>query len=120
MISHHKKVYRLGLLQIINEPTHLFFFFLLIESSGSSWCSFLSSYNNYHHQITFEKFDQRIKCPPTYQSLFWNCKKAQTVLLRIAINDFNWEYAFSSIYIHQKVENVGQNSFKHIPLLPLF
>ena len=53
--------------------------------------------------MTFGKFDLRIECPPPYERLLWNNKQADT-LLPHSINDFNWEYAFSSISIDQKVE----------------
>ena len=100
-----------GLYQSINEPTHL-----LQSSSPRIDLIFTSQPNlvvesgvhpslhpNCHHQIIFAKFNLKIYYPPPYLREVWHYKEANADLIKRAINNFNWEKAFSNTNINEKV-----------------
>ena len=100
-----------GLHQLINEPTHL-----LQSSSSCIDLIFTSQPNivvesdvhpslhpNCHHQIIFAKFNLKIYYPPPYLRDVWDYKEANADLIKRAINNFNWEKAFSNTNINEKV-----------------
>ena len=71
---------------------------LVIESGVHS---FLHSSCNY--QIIFAKFNLKICYPPPYSRQVWHFKEVETDVIRRAVNDFNWERAFSNTNVNQKV-----------------
>ena len=103
---------RLKLLaQKINEPTHILptssscidLIFtsqpnMVIESGVHS-----SLHSSCHHQIVFAKFNLKICYRPPYSREIWHFKEAKTDLIRRALNDFNWERAFSNANVNEKV-----------------
>ena len=108
---------QLGLHQIINEPTHI-----LPNSSSCIDQIFMSQPNmivesgihssfhsNLHHQIVFAKFNLKICYPPPYSREVWHFKEAKTDLIRRALNDFNWERAFSNTNVNEKVCNFNKS-----------
>ena len=56
-----------------------------------------------HHQIIFAKFNLKICYPPPYSREVWHFKEAKTDLISRALNDFNWERAFSNTNVNEKV-----------------
>ena len=100
-----------GLSQIITEATHI------LECSSS--CIDLifttqpnlvvesgvypSLHPNCHHQIVFAKFNLQIYYPPPYPREIWYYKQVNTKLIRRAITEFNWDRAFFSTNVNEKV-----------------
>ena len=98
--------------QIIKEPTHI--------SNPSSSCIDLifssqpslitdsgvhsSMHSNCHHQIVFAKFNLYIVYPPLYLREIWHYREANTRLIRRVIKESNWERAFSSKNVNEKVD----------------
>ena len=56
-----------------------------------------------HHQIVFAKFNLKICYPKQYSREIWHFKGGKTDLIRRALNDFNWEKAFSNSNNNEKV-----------------
>ena len=97
--------------QLIKEPTHL------LESYSSCIDLIFTShpntvaqsgihpslYPNCHHQIIFAKFNLKIYYTPPYLTEVWHYKEANADLIKRAINNFNWEKAFSNTNITEKV-----------------
>ena len=92
-----------GLNQLIQEPTH-------ILNSSSSCIDLIftsqpnlvmesgihsSLHSNCHHQIVFAKFNLSIFYPPPYERTVWYCERANTELIRRAIDQFDWLRALS-------------------------
>ena len=86
-----------GLNQLIQETTHIFnsssscidLIFtsqpnLVIESGTHS-----SLHSNCHHQIVFAKFNLSIFYPPPYERFVWYYERANTKLIRRAIDQFD-------------------------------
>ena len=101
-----------GLTQMISDPTHILpnssscidLLFtnqpnLIIDSGVIS-----SLHATCHHQIIFAKIDFKIEFPPPYQRLTWDYKNANKNSIITAINNFDWEKAFSNVSIHGQVE----------------
>ena len=101
---------QLGLHQIINEPTHILPIFsscidliftsqrnMVIESGVHS-----SLHLSCHHQIVFAKFKLKICYPTPISREVWHFKEAKTDVIRRALNDFNWERAFSNTDVNEK------------------
>ena len=63
-----------------------------------------SFHKNWYCQIIFVKFHLHIKYSPPYKRLVWNYKQAVTLFIQRAVNEFDWENAFSNIDINKKVE----------------
>ena len=55
-----------------------------------------------HHQITFAKFNLSILYPPPYERIVWFYEKANTELIRRAINEFDRTRALSNVSIDKK------------------
>ena len=100
-----------GLHQLINEPTHL-----LQNSSSCIVLIFTSQTNivvesafhpyrhsNCHHQIVFAKCNLKIYYPPPYLGEVCHYEKVNADLIKRSVNNFNWEKAFSSTDISEKV-----------------
>ena len=99
-----------GLNQLIQEPTHV------INSSSS--CTDLifnlqpnlvmvsgihsSLDSNCHQHIVFAKFNLYISYPPLYERTIWYYERANTELIRRAIDQFDWLRALSNINIDEK------------------
>ena len=71
---------------------------MVIESGIHS-----SHHSSCHHQIIFAKFNLKICYPPPYSREVWHCKEGKTDLIRRALNDFNWERAFSNTNVNEKL-----------------
>ena len=72
---------------------------MVIESDVHS---FLHSI--YHHQIIFtNNYNLKICYPPPFLRDVWHFKVAETDLIRRALNDLNWERAFSNTNVNEKV-----------------
>ena len=101
-----------GLHQVIKEPTHI------LETSPSSNDLIFTSkpnliiesevhlplHSNYHHHITFAKFNLEVFYPPPYVREVWHYKDANTELFRRAINEFNWQRSFLNTNANEKVD----------------
>ena len=61
-----------------------------------------SLHSNCHHQIVFAKFNLSIFYPPPYERTVWYCERANTELIRRAIDQFDWLRALSNINIDEK------------------
>ena len=117
-----------GLSQLIQEPTHML--------NSSSSCNDLiftpqpnlvmesgihsSLHSNCHHQIVFAKFNLSIFYPPPYERTVWYYERANTELIRRAIDQFDWVRALSNVNVDEKVYfftktllNIIQNFIPH-------
>ena len=117
-----------GLNQLIQEPTHI-----LNSSSSCTDLIFTSQPNlvmesgihsslhsNCHHQIVFAKFNLSIFYPPPYERTVWYYERANTELMRRAIDQFDWLRALSNVNVDEKVYfftktllNIIQNFIPH-------
>ena len=117
-----------GLSQLIQKPTHI----LNLSSSGTDLI-FTSQPNlvmesgihslllsNCHHQIVFAKFNLSIFYPPPYERTVWYYERANTELIRRAIDQFDWLRALSNVIVDEKVcfftktlLNIIQNFIPH-------
>ena len=117
-----------GLNQLIQEPTH-------ILNSSSSCIDLIftsqpnlvmesgihsSLHSNCHHQIVFAKFNLSIFYPPPYERTVWYYERANTELMRRAIDQFDWLRALSNVNVDEKVYfftktllNIIQNFIPH-------
>ena len=100
-----------GLSQLIQEPTHI-----LNSSSSCIDLIFTSQPNlvresgihssllhsNCHHQIVFAKFNLSIFYPPPYERTVWYYERANTELIRRAIDQFDWLRALSNVNVNEK------------------
>ena len=66
-----------------------------IEKSLSSSC---------HHDIIYGKINFRVPLPPPHFRTIWDYKNADTSSIQRAIENFNWQYAFESKTINEKVQ----------------
>ena len=114
--------------QLSQEPTHILdsssscidLIFtsqpnLVIESGSHS-----SLHSNCHHQIVFAKFNLSIFYPPPYERTVWYYERANTELIRRAIDQFDWVRALSNVSVDEKVYffiktllNIIQNFVPH-------
>ena len=62
-----------------------------------------SLHKNDHHNITFAKSDLHIEYQSPYERVVWNYKQTETLFIQCAINEFNWDNAFSNIDIDKKL-----------------
>ena len=117
-----------GLNQLIQEPAH-------ILNSSSSCIDLIftsqpnlvmesgihsSLHSNCHHQIVFAKFNFSIFYPPPYERTVWYYERANTELIRRAIDQFDWVRALSNVNVDEKVYfftktllNIIQNFIPH-------
>ena len=102
---------QLGFRQAINEPTPILansfscidLIFtpqpkMVIKSSIHSYL-----HSSCHHKVVFAKLNLKICYQPPYSRDVWHFKEAKTDLIRRALNDFNWERAFSSTNVNKNV-----------------
>ena len=80
----------------------------------------LSLHVSCHHQIVYAKFTLKIHYLPPYEREVWHFQKADTNLVRRAMNDFNWERAFFNLNTNEMVsvfntiiKNIMTNFFPH-------
>ena len=105
-----------GLQQIIKEPTHI-----LDNSSSCIDLIFTSQPNliiesgvypslhpNCHHQLVYAKFNLQIYYPPQNYREIWHYKDAGIELIRRAMDGFNWQKAFSSKNVNEKVDTFNK------------
>ena len=111
-----------GFSQLILKPTHIL--------GNSSCCIDLiftdhsnlvinneirpSLHENYHHQITYVKYNLQIIYPPPYQRLVWDYKNANTNSIQKALKMIDWNKLFSNANVEKQV-----NILNHI-LLNIF
>ena len=62
-----------------------------------------SFHSNCHHQIVFAKFYLSIFYPPPYEKTVWYYERANTDVIRRAIDRFDWLGAISNVNIDEKV-----------------
>ena len=62
-----------------------------------------SLHSNCHHQIVFAKFNLSIFYPPPYERTVWYYERANTELIRRAIDQFDWLRALSNVNVDEKV-----------------
>ena len=102
-----------GLIQLIQEPTHILNSWtscidliftsqpnLVIESGIPSLL-----HSNCHDQIVFAKFKFNLSIfyPPPYERTVWYYERANTELIRRAIDHFEWVTALSNVNNDEKV-----------------
>ena len=105
-----------GYSQIIDKPTHF-------TNNSSSCIDFLftsklsiivdlgiekSLYSSCHHNIIYGKIIFRVCLPPPHFRTIWNYKNADASFIQCAIENFNWQYAFGSKTINEKVQVFGE------------
>ena len=85
----------------------------------SSWI-YWSLHWNCHHQRVFAKFHLPIFYPPPYERTVWYYERANTELMRRAIDQFDWLRALSNVNVDEKVYfftktllNIIQNFIPH-------
>ena len=72
-----------------------------------------SLHPNYHHQISFAKFNLQIYYPPPCPLETWHYKQANTDIIRRAVTDFKWDRAFLNANVNEKV-SIFSNTFINI------
>ena len=79
-----------------------------------------SLHSNCHDQIVFAKFNLSVFYPPPYERTVWYCERANTELIRRAIDQFDWVRALSNVNVGEKVYfftttllNIIQNFIPH-------
>ena len=87
-----------GYSQIIDKPTHFtsnpsIIVDSVIEKSLCSSC---------HHDVMYGKI--RVRLPPPHFRTIWDNKNADASFIQRAIDSFNWQYAFESKTINEKVQ----------------
>ena len=77
-------------------------------------------YSNSHHQIVFAKFSLSIFYPPLYERTVWYYERANTELIRKAIDQSDWLRALSNVNVDENVYfftktllNIIQNFIPH-------
>ena len=75
--------------QIVQEPSHILnspssYFDLIFTSQYSSL------HSNCHPHIVFTKFNLSISYPPSYERTVWYYERANTELIRRAIDQFHY------------------------------
>ena len=63
----------------------------------------LSPHPKWDHQIVFGKFNLKIYYLTSYERLAWNCKYANTDLIRRAIEYFDWRKTLSNLNVNKQV-----------------
>ena len=61
-----------------------------------------SLHSNCHHEIVFAKFNLSIFYPPPYERTVWYYERANTELMRRAIDQFVWLRALSNVNADEK------------------
>ena len=62
-----------------------------------------SLHSNCHHQIVFAKFNLPNFYPPPYERTLWYYERANTELIKRAIDQFDWVRALSNVNVDEKV-----------------
>ena len=73
-----------------------------------------SLHSNCHHQIVSAKFNLSIFYPPPYERTVWYYGKANTELIRKAIDQFDWFRALSNVNADEKVYSFTKTLLKII------
>ena len=60
--------------------------------------------NSCHHDIIYEKINFSVPLPPPYFRTIWDYKNADVGFIQRVIENFNWQYAFESKTINEKVQ----------------
>ena len=74
-------------------------------------CNFgvdVSIFDKCHHNIIFGKINIRVPLPPIYVREVWDYKKADVEHIKKAITNFDWNNAFKSLSVDQKVELLNE------------
>ena len=90
-----------GLNQLIQELTHIFN--LSSSCTDLIFTSQSSLHSNCHQQIVFAKFDLSIFYHPPCERIVWYYERANTELIRRAIDNINWLRVLSNINVDEKV-----------------
>ena len=79
-----------------------------------------SLHSNCHHQIVFSKFNLTIFYPPPYEWLVCYYQQANTNLIKLAIELFDWERSLSNLDVNKQVSvfdkttmNIIENFIPH-------
>ena len=87
-----------GLQQIIKEPTQILAGSSCIDLIFTSHQNLImesgvhpSLHPNFHHQITYSKFDLKIYYSPPYEREIWHYDQANIDHIRKAVDLFSWE-----------------------------
>ena len=79
-----------------------------------------SLHPNCHHQLVFAKFNLTIFYLPPYKPLVWHYQQANTDLIKLAIELFDWEKCLSNLNVTKQVSavnettiNIFENVFMH-------
>ena len=65
---------------------------------------FLSIHQSCHHHIVFAKINLKVFYPPPYTGRVWDYSNANHRTINNAIDDFDWEEAFSKVNVHAQVK----------------
>ena len=101
--------------QLISDPTHLLpnlsscidFIFTnqpnLVVDNGVH----PSLHPNCYHQITFSRYKLTVEYPLPYESLVWDCNKANTESIKQALMQINWQNLFLNKDVHHQVRTLN-------------
>ena len=67
-----------------------------------------SLHENFHHQITYAKFNLKIYYPSPYEREVWHYQKANIKYIRKAISEFPWKKGFANSGANEKVYLVNK------------
>ena len=71
-----------------------------------------SLHPNCHHHIVHSRFNLNIYYPPPYQQLIWNYKKADSKMIRKALDMVNWERLFDKKDLNAQVITLNKTILK--------
>ena len=118
-----------GYSQITDKPTHL--------TTNSSSCIDLTFTSNpsiiasiivhsgiekslcssCHHDLKYGKINFTVPLPPAHFSTIWDYRNADASSIQHAIENFNWQYAFESKTINEKVQVLVKFQWMYLVIL---
>ena len=69
---------------------------------------FLSIHQSCHHQIVFAQINLKVFYLPPYTGRVWDYSNANHRAINNAIDDFDWEEAFSKVNVHAQVKLLNE------------
>ncbi|MEO0684333.1 MAG: reverse transcriptase family protein, partial [Cyanobacteria bacterium J06649_11] len=106
-----------NLSQVIDKPTHFLpnsttcidLIFTSAENSILDSSALPSLFPRCHYQVVFAKFNFKISFPPAFKRKIWDFSRADTRLIREAIDNFDWDRAFEGVELNQQVSILNES-----------
>ena len=100
-----------SLFQVIDKPTHILpnsstcidLIFTSVKNLTLESGVLPSLYPRCHHQVTFAKVNFKISFPQAYKRKIWDFSRADSRLIRRAMDEFDWDRAFTGVDLNRQV-----------------